>query len=260
MDVRVDDGPPVWTFHARGTRGSPLFSTDHGTWAPGEIFNPHGHAEIINLIDANGNYVARLPPMPDWTNGPDSFAGTLLGGSFMSYVSGSFDVHVVGALQPHRYRIRECTGLALGGVVQVDTIIFEIEDLGSKARLSRHYTFIAPGVSTPAPKHMSFSKNVSSIDLPGPWTEFEAPGFLGLDDFGGRAILLTPLNFGLGTDQSYCYLSFVSRDDGCAGSFWVQMLALNTGPTFAGFPSASGFEGIMMVGPVRAPVTRGKAF
>jgi hypothetical protein len=89
---------------------------------------------------------------------------------------------------------------------------------------------------------------MAGVDFSGPWNDFNAPGWLTVTDFEGKAVLASA-NLAAGSSISKNSFSFAPREN-TNDEFWVDSLDLQTGRSLA-IPSVSRVSGSLSLPPRR---------
>ena len=218
----------------------PWINGVQGTWFVGRNATKFRQFSFLELTNSAGKGVARLP---DRTfKALDTFKGSLVENVWVFEVPGpDFDIQVQQAPPEKKgYKIRESWAGSLSALVgQVEVCGMEIMDPATNQTQSYKYRGIGLSIGPPIKKLPNVMPGASSA---GPWNDFDAPGWMGLQDFSGDATLQTIFNVGLGTSQSRNVFDFAGNIEGRPG-FLVHLDDFQTGRTFSlpstGFSSGS---------------------
>jgi hypothetical protein len=214
------------------------FPGSSGTWVRRTNATKFRQWSFIELEHPTTGAVARLKEFP-YRFAEQFEAATCSHLWFFVGPGVPFTVEVRGCPPAQKaFRIRETWGASVSyAVVQGETITFEILDPGTNQVAT--YTYKGMGVSVGVPKLPSLPSGSSK----GPWNDFTAPGWMGIDDFGGDATLQAPYNVGLGTSLSMNVFEFCGHVDNRPG-YLVRIESFNTGRTY-GLPSTGLTSGTM---------------
>jgi hypothetical protein len=227
----------------------PWFPAQSGTWYRGRNATKFRQFSYLVLVDSKGTGVAHLPDQP-WQ--PHShLSGNLVDHLWIFEASGAnFDALVVtGPPLTKKFRLREL----FDGSVSYGTIgpagelaVFQIVD--PESNTAAIYRFSGAGIAVGLPKLPSIKNFTPSWSTPGPWNEFEAPGWMTLLDFEGDA-LMQAAALGFGSGYSYTDFQFVGHVENAVG-YLCHIPDMSTGRTFS-WPSDSHTSGslTLTVGP-----------
>jgi hypothetical protein len=224
-----------------------------GSWARVRNATKFRQFSFLRLADEKGMSIADFGE-PPYTLG-QKFTANLVDHWWVFESPGaSFDVEVQQCPPPKKsFKIRELwAGSISSAVVQGEAAGFEIFD--EAANISATYVYKGVGLTIGLPKipkvgdAVNKAKDVVShggVSSTGPWNDFEAPGFMGVDDFEGDAMLQTIWNLGMGTDKSANVFDFAGNVDNKPG-FLVHLTSFSTGRTFS-LPSSGFSNGSMTI-------------
>ena len=225
-----------------------------GTWVRVRGATKFHNYYYTALLDASGDDVARLPPPPYGLQ--QRFTANLIDSAWIFRAEGEkFDVEVLQVPPPHKsFRIRETSDALVAYLVfQAEVAGLEIQDPATGVSAFYSYEGFGVGVSPPVSKVPGLNKLpvMPGASTAGPWNDFTAPGYLGVEDFEGSATIQTPYSVGLGTSVSYNVLD-IHADEGDYGAD-VHIAGFSTGNTIA-LPSMGVTTGrIRLVGASNKP-------
>ncbi len=147
------------------------------------------------------------------------------------------------------FQIREILDVAASyGWFQGETAGLEIRDPATDASAS--YVYKGWGLGLPIPK-VKLPKFGGGLTEPGDWNDFKAPGWMGVGDFEGDAMMQTIYSLGLGSSQSATVFDFAGNVDDRRG-YLVHIASFSTGKTHS-LPSAGVTSGSMKLTPASEP-------
>ena len=223
------------------------FPALRGTWARGANATKFHQFTTIILFDESGDAIAELPE-PPYVLGKN-FQGNLRKNWLVfSAPADAFDVApIAGPPEKKHFRIRERWDANISYLVYaVEAAGFEIQDSDGK---NAFYIYRGAGLSLPIPKLPALGPGVSPD---GPWNEFDAPGWLAVDDFEGDAVMQNIYNSGVATfplsgggTMSRTVFDFGGNTEGRRG-YLVHLDDFQTADTYA-LPSSGVTSGKMFI-------------
>jgi len=238
------------------------FPGTSGKWTRVRNATKFRQFSFLRLADEKGVSVADFPEPPYTLN--SKFKASLVSHAWIFEMSGEdFDVEVQQCPPPEKkLRIREIWAANVSyAVVQGEALGLEIED--EKTHANAIYVYKGAGLSIGLPKIPKVGDAVNKVkdalsqgsgSTSGPWNDFTAPGWMGVEDFEGDAVMQTYYNLGLGTDKSSNSFQFGGHIDNMPG-YLVLIKDFSTGRTF-GLPSTTMSAGSMTLWkPGPAPTT-----
>ncbi len=227
-----------------------------GTWGRVRNATKFRQFSFLRLADEKGVSIADFPE-PPYTLG-QKFPAHLVDHWWIFESSGaSFDVEVLQCPPTKKdFQIREVwAGSVSYAVVQGEAAGLEILD--PTANITATYVYKGAGLTIGLPKIPKLPKvgdapnkvkdalSHGSGSSSGPWNDFTAPGYLGVNDFEGDATLQTIYNVGMATDKSANVFDFGGNVDNQPG-FLVHIASFSTGRTFS-LPSSGFSSGSMTI-------------
>jgi hypothetical protein len=211
---------------------SPWFPAERGNWVRGRNATKFRQFTYLSLLDTTGREVARMPDQP-WRS-QAHLQCNLTDHLWVFQASGApYDaVMVVGPPLSKRFRLREMFDGAIGyGVIGPagELAFFQIAD--PDASIAATYVFRATGIGVGLPfkRLPSWSPSAST---PGPWNDFDAPGWMTVSDFDGDAMMQSAVALPYVSGASYTDLQFVGHVDDAVG-YLCHIANMSTGRTFS---------------------------
>lgn len=223
------------------------FPANSGKWVRVANATKFRQFTFLRLLNENGTSIVNIAE-PPYRLGMKFTAHLVEHLSVFETDGEEFEVEPIAVPPPTKaFKIRENWDTAVSYAwFQGETAGIEIQDPATGA--SAFYVYEGFGLSLPIPK---LPKLGGGLSTPGPWNDFEAPGWMGVGDFEGDATMQTIYSLGLGTSQSATVFDFAGNVDDRRG-YLVHIASFSTGTTIS-LPSSAVTSGSMKLTPSSEP-------
>jgi hypothetical protein len=230
------------------------FPASSGRWVRVANATKFRQFTFLRILDENGTSIVNIAE-PPYRLGMKFTANLVQHLSVFEVDGEEFEVDPIVVPPPKKtFQIRENFDVAASYAwVQGETAGMEIQDPATGATASYLYKGIGLSLPIPLPKIKRFPKLklptvLGGATTPGDWNDFEAPGWMGVGDFEGDAMMQTIYSLG---PKSFTVFDFAGNVDDRRG-YLVHITSFSTGTTYS-LPSSGFTSGSMNLTPASEP-------